>query len=64
MDGTPLAPLFLGQSTPLAMPFLCRGVHLVPYFIKTKSYISYKYSFYKKELPPDEDNTVENCNGL
>ena len=46
------------------MPFLCYGVHLVPYFIKTKSNISYKYSFYKKELPLDEDNTVENCNGL
>ena len=60
---TPSTPIF-GVIHPLAMPFLCYRVHLVPDFIKIKQYFSHKYSFRIKQLPPDEDNTVENCNGL
>ena len=40
MNGTPLAPLFLGLSTPLVLPFLSYMVHSVPFFININSLIS------------------------
>ena len=63
MEGTPLAPLFLGNSPPLQCHFHnTEDTHVLLYINNSLNHK--EYPCFNEIIPPDEDNPVENCNGF